>query len=320
MRGPRATASQHAVYSRDAYPTLFARADVLVMTTRTRVEPALLDAAPNLRGVVFPSIGVDTIDLQEATARCVVVAHAPIPEIHVGMAEATVMLIAALLLDLPGKTRQLAHGLPRPDVPTARSVRGRTIGLVGLGRIGQGVAERLHAWGCRLLVCDRTAGRKALPAGCEWADLPTLLRESDVVSLHVTLGATTRRLIGERELRAMKPSAFLVNTARGQVVDEAALCAALAEGRLAGAALDTFEHEPLPETSPLRSLPNVILTSHCVGHTRDLAERIPVVAVENVLRILAGRQPLHVKNPDVMPAWGRRYAPRNDNEERTGCP
>jgi D-3-phosphoglycerate dehydrogenase len=317
LRGPRATPTQHVTYAPEQYRSLFERAEVLVMTTRTPVEAAMLDAAPRLRGVVFPSIGVDTIDVAEATARRLVVAHAPVPEIHIGMAEATVMLIAALLLDLPGKTRQLAQRLPRPEKPSARSVHGRTIGLVGLGRISRGVAERLSGWGCRIVVHDHAPAGKVLPDGAQWVDLPTLLRESDVVSLHVTLGPTSRSLIGEAELRSMKPTAYLVNTSRGQVVDEAALTRALQEERIAGAALDTFQTEPLPDTSPLRELPNLILTNHCIGHTLDLTERIPAVAVENVTRILEGRHPVFVKNPEVLPEWDERFPPGAHDAGRT---
>jgi D-3-phosphoglycerate dehydrogenase len=140
----------------------------------------------------------------------------------------------------------------------------------------------------------------------ELVGLRELLQASDVVSVHVALSAETHQLMGEDQFALMKPGSYFINTSRGGVVDERALEDALRAGRLAGAALDVFETEPLPADSGLRWLPNVILTPHMVGHSRELLEAIPRVAFENVVRILHGRTPLYVQNPRVLEAWGRR--------------
>ena len=137
-------------------------------------------------------------------------------------------------------------------------------------------------------------------------DLPTLLRTSDVVSVHVTLTSETSHLLGAAELRLIQPHAYLINTARGGAIDEPALYQVLRDGLIAGAAIDVFEAEPLPMDSPLRTLDNVILTPHMVGHSRELMAAIPPVAVENVLRVLRGEAPLYVKNPEVLPVWHQR--------------
>jgi len=139
-------------------------------------------------------------------------------------------------------------------------------------------------------------------------DLPTLLRTSDVVSLHVTLTSETRHLLGAAELRLMQPHSYLINTARGGALDEQALYQILQDGAIAGAAIDVFEAEPLALESPLRTLDNMILTPHMVGHSRELMAAIPPAAAENVLRVLRGEPPLYVKNPEVIPAWRQRLA------------
>ena len=139
-------------------------------------------------------------------------------------------------------------------------------------------------------------------------DLPTLLRTSDVVSVHVTLTSETRHMLGAAELRLLQPHAYLVNTARGGAIDEQALYRVLQDGAIAGAAIDVFEAEPLSIESPLRTLDNVILTPHMVGHSRELMAAIPPAAAENALRVLRGEPPLYIKNPEVLPAWRQRLA------------
>jgi D-3-phosphoglycerate dehydrogenase len=139
-------------------------------------------------------------------------------------------------------------------------------------------------------------------------DLDTLLRSSDVVAVLVSITPGSRGMLGERELALMKPSAYLVNTSRGEALDEGALYRALKEKRIAGAALDSFTVEPLPDDSPLRGLDNVILTPHMVGHTQDVFASFPLAAVENITRILAGEPPLYCKNPEIIPAWKQRLA------------
>jgi D-3-phosphoglycerate dehydrogenase len=308
IRGRMATPPALTEYAREEWPALFGRADAMVITVRTRAPRALLESAPRLRGVVFPTIGTEAVDLADAHELGLIIGHGPTQENLIGMAESTVMLIAALFLDLPGKERMTRLNLPRPTQKAmkARLVHGKTIGLIGLGRIARGVAERLAPWNVRILAVDPYVPPQTLPRGIELVDLPTLLSESDLVSVHVTLTDETRHMIGANELQLMKPTAYLVNTARGNAVDEQALVGALQNGRLAGAALDVFEKEPLPPDSPLRELDNVILTSHIVGHVAEMHESFLDTALQNITRILEGELPLHVRNPDAIPAWKNR--------------
>jgi phosphoglycerate dehydrogenase-like enzyme len=224
------------------------------------------------------------------------------------VAEAVVMLATALLKQFPAKHAALRHG--GWGVPDAgRMVAGATIGMIGLGNVGRAVVRRLAGWDCRLLCADpHVSPADAAIHGVELVDLETLLRSSDVVSVQASLTPATRHLIGGRELALMRPEAYLINTARGPLVDEAALRRALDEGRIAGAALDVWEEEPTPADNPLRTHPRVLGTGHNVGHPRSLYDDMVAAAVDNVLRPLRGEPPLHVRNPEVLPAWRARVA------------
>jgi phosphoglycerate dehydrogenase-like enzyme len=267
---------------------------------------AVLERSPRLRGIVSPIIGVENIDVAAATELGLVVAHGAMPENFDGMAEAGVMLIAALLKELPQKQAVLAAGQWRPT-PVGRMVQGATVGIIGLGRIGRGVAERLAGWGTRLIAHDPYVAPGSV-ADVEMRTLDELLREADVVVMLVTLSDETRHLIDGRALSLMKPGSFLINIGRGGCVDEAALLKAIEAGHIAGAGIDTWETEPLPPGNPLRAHPNVIATGHCVGHSRELYTRAPQVAVENVWAVLNGHDPLHVRNPEVLERWRERVA------------
>jgi D-3-phosphoglycerate dehydrogenase len=294
----------------EQWPRLFGKADVLLISVRTRCPRALLLAAPRLRGIVFPTIGTEAVDLADAQELGLIIGYGPTRENFLGAAEATVLLIIALLLDLPGKERILRRDLPRQpfNQMKARLVGGQTIGLVGFGRVGRAVAERLSGWNTRIIAVDPYVDPAVMPSGIELVSLATLLAESDVVSVHITLSKETRNLIGAAEIAQMKPTAYLVNTARGGAVDDRALLEALQSGRLAGAALDVFSDEPLPADSPLRRLDNVILTSHMIGHVRDMHESFVATGLENVHRILRGEPPLHVRNPEALARWRERIA------------
>jgi phosphoglycerate dehydrogenase-like enzyme len=188
-------------------------------------------------------------------------------------------------------------------------VAGSTIGMIGLGNVGRALARRLAGWDCRLLGHDPYVDpADAAALGVTLVALETLLRASDIVSVQASLTAETHHLIGARELALMRPDAYLVNTARGPLVDESALRAALDHGRIAGAGLDVWEEEPTPADNPLRSHPRVIATGHNIGHPQTLYDRMVEAAAENVLRALRGEPPLHVRNPAALPAWRQRLA------------
>ena len=280
---------------------LFGDVDVVVASP-ARVYPAeLFQVAPRLRLITSPVIGVDTIDIDAATEFGVLVANCPTAENIIGVAEATIMLMVALLLNLKQKERSLREGHFRPR-HASHILHGRTVGLIGYGRIAHAVEQRLQGWGVKVQASD--------PYVTGTLDLDELLRTSDVVSIHVVLTAETRNMIGERELGLMKQSAILVNTSRGGVIVEAALARALDAGRLAGAALDVFQQEPINMDNPLlRCDPDrVILTPHAIGHNLETLPTGVRMAYDNIDRALRGELPESVINPEVIPAWRRRLA------------
>jgi D-3-phosphoglycerate dehydrogenase / 2-oxoglutarate reductase len=305
VRGSAAPPPQRTEYGPDAWPELFGTARVAVVSSRTSITPELMAWAPHLSGVVFASSSTASCDLAAATSAGVLVSSGATWANMASMAEATVMLASALMLDLPSKQRQLADGLPRPPFSelTARMLAGSTFGLVGYGRIAREVVARLRGWDVgEILAYTRSPDANRAP-DVRFVRLDDLLAASDVVSLHLPLNASTRGVIGARELDLMRRDAVLINTSRGGLVDEMALFDALAGGRLRGAAIDTFEVEPPSAAHPLRGLPNVILTEHIVGHTRDMFDSLAGAAVDGVRAMLAGQVPINVANPDVLPRW-----------------
>ena len=306
IEGPESQPPEKTRFPPSTWARGFRATDLIVTTTRSILSRELLQAAPQLRGIVFLTSGTESVDLDAADDLGIAVGHGPFPENFSSMAEATIMLILALMYDLRGTEQVLKQNLPRPDTVRARLLQGRTVGLVGLGRIARGVAERLDGWGMRILASVSRPPPTAIPGNVELVDMPSLLRESDIVSIHATLNPQNHHLIGKPQFDLMKPSAFLINTARGGLVDEQALCAALRSGRIAGAALDSFELEPLPLESELRQLDNLILTPHMVGHTQDGRNAIARTVMENIERIMKGEPPLYCKNPQVLPRWQLR--------------
>lgn len=250
---------------------------------------ALAALAPGAT-VVRYGVGVDNIDL--AAARELGVRVAYVPDYCVDeVADHTAAMLLALLRKLPALERELRGGgwagiaAARPMPPLGRA----TVGFLGLGRIGRAVRERLRPFGCRALVHDPAldaGGAERL--GVELADLDRVLAEADAITLHLPLHAATRHLINAERLARMRPGAVLVNTARGGLIDPAALCAALAGGRLGGAALDVFEVEPLPADSPLRDAPNLLLTPHMSWYSDDAIVRLQRLAAEEAARAIRG--------------------------------
>ena len=284
-----------------------ADADALVGTfPEYPITREVIAAAPRLRVITSTIIGTENFDVEAATDLGIVVAHGATPENTLGVAEAVVMLVAAWRKRLVPKLDAVRSGGWR--VPDAgHLVRGATVGLIGFGRIGQATAKRLAGWECRLLAFDPYVDAAvAREHGVELITLDELLARSDVVSIMVTLTSETRYLIGARELTLMKPDAFLINTARGGCVDEAALLEALDGGRLAGAALDTWEDERPQGSSPLRKHPKVIGTAHNVGHSEELYDGLGPMAAQNTWLALNGETPTYVKNPEVLTRWRER--------------
>ncbi len=267
-------------------------ADVLwhVLTPCTA---AMLAAAPKLRLIQKIGTGVNTIDLAAAKARQVAVCNLPGTNAP-AVAEMTLLLMLAALRRLPLLDRGTRDGSGWALDPALQDsfgeLGGRTVGLAGYGAIPKLLAPILTAFGCRVLYTARTPKPDA---AAEWRTLPALLEEADIVSLHVPLMPETAKLIGAAALARMKPGAILVNTARGGLVDQAALAAALSSGHLAAAGLDVFATEPADAADPLFSLPNVVVAPHVAWLTTGTFDRSFSLAAENCQRLRDGRPLLH---------------------------
>lgn len=282
---------------------LVADCEGMVCQLTDPITQGVLAAGPRLRVVAQVAVGVDNIDVAAATARKVVVTNTP-GVLTEATADLTFALLLAVARRLPAAESHLREGRwGRWDVDllVGTDVHARTLGLVGLGRIGRAVARRARGFGMKILY---SAPRPA-PAEVErdldarHVTLPRLLAHSDFVSLHVPLNEQTRGMIGIGELSRMQRSAFLINTARGAVVDEAALAAALHEGLLAGAGLDVFEDEPRVHPD-LLTAPNVVLLPHIASATVATRTRMCTLAAENAIAVLRGERPANPVNPEVL--------------------
>lgn len=277
-------------------------ADGLYTLLTVRVDQALLDRAPRLRVVSNMAVGVDNIDLAACTRRGIPVGNTP-GVLTEGTADLAMALLLAIARRIPEASADAREGRWRTWSPTGwlgADLNGATLGIVGMGKIGQAVAQRAAAFGMRIVYADPTARPEAeARLGVMRLSLEDLLRQSDFVSLHVPLMAETRGLIGEPQLRQMKPSAILVNTARGPIVDTAALYRALAEKWISAAALDVTDPEPLPPSHPLYSLTNCLIAPHIGSATWNTRRRMAERACENLLAGLRGERLPFCANPQV---------------------
>ena len=275
--------------------------DALVVRSGVKVDAQAIAAGKRLRVVGRAGVGVDNIDVPAATDAGILVVNAPTAN-TIAAAELTVGLIYALARHIPQAEASLRRGEWRRADFVGTELRAKTLGIIGLGKIGLAVAERARAMEMTLIGSDPFVSAEAAAArAIELVEVDELLRRADVVTLHVPLNDATRGLIGADRLQLMKPTALLVNVARGGVVDEAALAAALTEGRLAGAAVDVYEHEP-PTDSPLLTAPNTVLTPHLGASTREAQTKAGVEVAEQVLEALAGRPARYAVNSVGTPA------------------
>jgi phosphoglycerate dehydrogenase-like enzyme len=286
---------------REAEPTAEAlRGADFVLVATTPLPASALAGATRLRLIQHQGVGYDKTDVAAAAAQGVPVALCPAGT-SVGVAEHVFLLILALY-----KRLRLAEAALRSGTWLQWELRsgsyelaGKTIGLLGLGRIGREVAVRARAFAANVCYYDvvRAAPETEQAFGVRFAPFAEVLAQADILSLHLPLTATTRHVIGATELGSMKRSALLINTARGPLVDEAALVAALQAGQLAGAGLDVFETEPLPAAHPLVSLPNVVLTPHISAGTADALVVKMKACFDNMLRVTRGEEPIDVVRP-----------------------
>lgn len=279
----------------EEWPTHLPQADALLCLLNDRIDRPLLERVPRLRIVANAVVGYDNVDVAACRERGIVVSNTPDV-----LTEATADLAWALLLAtvrrLPQAERSLRAGEFRGwtfDGYPGSDLAGRTLGIFGMGRIGRAVARRAAPFGMRVIYHSRTRldpGEEA-SLGAEWTDWDTLLADSDVLSLHAPLTPETHHVLNRAALRRMRPGSFLINTARGALVDEEALVGALREGPLAGAGLDVFEREPEVH-SGLLSLPNVVLLPHIGSATRETRTAMALLAARNIRAVLAGDAPL----------------------------
>jgi len=289
-------AGQGAPWPEDRLADLAHDADALIVGT-DQITRRVLAGSPRLRVVAKHGVGVDNIDLQGAAALGIAVTYTPGANTD-AVAEFTIALLLALWRGVVVADRAMRERRWEPVL--GREARGRTLGVLGLGRIGRAVAERARALGMRVVACDIVEDQAYAAAhGVTYVSFEHLLRTADAVSIHVPLTAETRRLIGARELAWMRPEAVLVNTARGGVVDEEALAAALDAERLAGAAIDVFADEP-PWQSPLLQARHALLTSHIGAHTREAMACMDVMAASDVVAVLRGDRPSHPVTVDAV--------------------
>jgi D-3-phosphoglycerate dehydrogenase len=259
--------------------------DAVVLRGSKPFTAKVLAAAKGLKIIAKNGAGVDSVDLPEAARRGITVAVAPGANAD-AVAEHAIALMLSLVRDLPKLDRKLRAGGWEGTSWLGRDFRGSVVGIVGYGSIGRSTAQLAAALGAHVVVLSRRGAADSFEVE---ADLDALLARVDILSLHCPLTDATRGLIGSRELALMKPGALLINTARGPVIDEAALVAALREGHLGGAGLDTFELEPISADNPLLALDNVLLTPHVAGVTQNAALRVATTTARNVVDALEGR-------------------------------
>ncbi len=242
-------------------------------------------------------VGYDAIDLAAATKHGVIVANTP-GLLNEAVADYTFALLLALSRNVAEGHRTMRNGEWTPG--WGGDVAGKTLGIIGCGRIGQAVARRASGFNLRLLGYDLKPNPEAVKLGVQPVTFDDLLAQSDFVCLHAALTPENRGLIGEAQLRKMKPTAYLINTARGALIDEMALVRALQEKWIAGAALDAFVKEPLPIDHPLRHAPNLLLTPHQASFGYDTGKAVSDLAAQAILDVKAGQRPQFVVNTDVL--------------------
>jgi glyoxylate reductase len=277
-------------------------ADIILSILTEKMDAQAMDAAgPQLKMIANYAVGFNNIDLDEAKKRGIVVTNAPNEQISESVAEHTIALMFALakrIVETDKFTRAGKYKAWGPELLLGTDLWGKTVGIVGTGRIGSGVVKRLHdGFNMKVLYNDpRKNPQLEKDTGAKYRSLNKLLEQSDFVSLHVPLLPSTKGMIGTKELKLMKKSAFLINTARGPVIQEKALVRALIKGELAGAGLDVYECEPLIDCDPtdsleLRKLDNVVLTPHTASATLETRQAMSRIAAKNILAFVAGKQP-----------------------------
>lgn len=280
--------------------------DGMVCLLTDAIDGEIMDAEPNLKVISNYAVGFDNIDVDAATERGIPVTNTPgvLTETTADFAWALLMAIARRVVEADKFTRAGKFKGWRPQLLLGSDVYGKTIGIVGMGRIGQAMARRARGFDMNILYYDeyRPDPEVEKELGLTYVPFDELLQKADYVSIHVPLMESTHHLIGERELKLMKKTAYLINSARGPIVDEKALVKALQEKEIAGAGLDVFEDEP--ELAPgLAELDNVVLAPHIASATIETRSKMATMAAEGCLSVLKGERPVNLVNEEV---WDKR--------------
>jgi len=269
-----------------------------------RIDAEVMDAAEGLKVISNYAVGYNNIDVAAATERGIYVTNTP-GILTDTTADCAFALLMAVARRIPEADRHVKEGgwvhAWGPKMFVGTDVHGKTLGIIGLGRIGSAIAKRAKGFDMNVIYYDEHRRRDLeKELGVRYAPLKELLTDSDYVSLHVPLTASTRHMIGKRELIMMKETAFLINTSRGPVVDEDALYKALRDGDIAGAGLDVFEREPLSPDSPLKGLNNAVITPHIASASVETRTKMATTAAFNLVSVLQGKEPPNLVNPEVL--------------------
>jgi len=273
--------------------------DALMVRSRTKVTKEVIKKGKNLKVIGRAGVGVDNIDVPEATKRKIPVVNAP-GGATVSVAELTFAHMLSLARNLSKSDKTMKNGLWEKKTLKGTELCDKTLGLVGSGRIGTEVGKRAIAFGMKVIVYDPYLSKEtAEKHGFEIVDLDSLLKNSDFISIHTPLTDETKKMIGEKEFKKMKNTAFIVNCARGGIIDESALYNALKENKIRGAALDVYENEP-PKNSPLLTLDNIVFTPHLGASTNEAQIRAGTITAEQVLKVLKNEAPDFCVNKEVV--------------------
>lgn len=292
-------------YSEEELVKLFGEVDAFFGMSREKLPARVLEKASRLKVICKYGMGVDHIDVKTATEKGILVTNAPVHNLTV--AEFAIGGMLAIYKKIVRNERYIRQGGWRDDAAAGNELYGKNIGLLGFGAIGRQVAKRLQGWDVNLLVYDPFVSRDVVDSfGGKLVDQETLFKTADIVSIHVPLNAQTTGIVGRNEFSMMKPTAILINTSRAKVVNQADLIEALQQKKIAGAAIDVWETEPVDLTHPLLNLDNVIVSPHVAGFTPEALRRIAQQAAKNCLQALKGEKPDFVVNPDVLDKWRAR--------------
>jgi len=308
------------IVTRDALLAAVRRHDILFCLLHDRVDAEVIDANPALRAIASMTIKPADIDVAAATARHIPVTTIPSPLLDDATADLAWSLLLAVARRVAEGDRLVRSGIfpgSQSNYLEGGSVTGKVLGIVGMGGVGRAAAQRARGFRMKVLYHDprRLPPEEEAELGITWVEFEELLRRSDFVSIHANLTKETRHLFGKREFGLMKPSAYLINTARGPIVDERALVQALAEKQIAGAGLDVYEREPRPAKA-LLAMHNVVLTPHVGSAIGVLREAMAHVVADNILAVIEGRQPPNCWNSELyselssVQAAGRRVRRR----------